>query len=105
MSKALRRSVGARAGWRCDRCGRPTAEDRGQAHHRKLRSRGGGDSLGNLVWLCSRCHGEVHASPALSTAAGFMVPSWGDPAHLPVRRYDGREYLPAGSWERIKEAR
>lgn len=106
MSKTLRKAVGRRAGWRCDMCGCFAPHDFGQAHHRKLRSRGGGDSLANLAWVCGVCHMHIHAEPALSTARGWMVPSWGDPAGFAVQRYDGRRYLPDGeNWKRAEEAR
>ncbi|MEE6280181.1 HNH endonuclease [Georgenia sp. MJ170] len=105
MSKKLRREVGQRAGWRCDACGRPVPEEVGQAHHRKLRSRGGGDSLANLMWVCGACHGWIHGNPALATTAGWMVPSWGDPGGFSVKRYDGERYMPGADWTRQKETR
>ena len=34
---------------------------RGLAKHHKIhRSQGGGDGIGNLLWLCGRCHDEEH---------------------------------------------
>ena len=43
--------------WRCARCGnrRPL-----QAHHRKRRSRGRDDQIGNLEGLCQDCHEKAH---------------------------------------------
>lgn len=45
------------------------------AHHRLPRSRGGGDTASNLAWLCSLCHAHIHAHPAESVAAGWLIPS------------------------------
>lgn len=58
-------------------------------HHRKFRSRQGGDGLGNLVLLCgwgntSGCHGRAHTEAEEATRLGFAVPSWGDPTETPV---------------------
>lgn len=53
-----------------------------------LRSRGGPDAVENLILTCGSgttgCHGWMHANPAEATAAGFIVPSWGDPAGWPI---------------------
>jgi hypothetical protein len=58
-------------------------------HHRKLRSRGGENTVPNLITLSGSgttgSHGWVHAHPAAATRLGFIVPSWiDDPADVPV---------------------
>lgn len=95
MDPGLRHQVYARAGGRCDCCGTPLPGDGWHAHHRRLRSRGGADSLENLVALLPGHHEWAHAHPAAATALGLMVPSWADPAAVPVRRGE-RWYLPTG---------
>lgn len=68
----------ARAGHRCEadlgegRC----TERATEAHHIKLRSRGGSDGDENLMALCSHHHRWAHANPALATELGMMRPSW-----------------------------
>lgn len=81
-----RQILARRALERCEWCGQ--AEGR-EVHHRKFRSRQGGDGLGNLVLLCgfgntSGCHGRAHTEAAEATRLGFTVPSWGDPTSTPV---------------------
>ena len=45
---------------RCERCGALPYWMGLEKHHIKLRSLGGGDERDNLVWLCRRCHNEMH---------------------------------------------
>src|ERR1035438_3963460 len=42
-------------------------------HHRKYRSRGGTNSLDNLIDLCGPCHEWVHAYPERSNALGLSL--------------------------------
>lgn len=91
FSPAIRRAMYERDGFRCVRCGRHFPEGRGlDAHHRHLRSQGGMGTLDNGISLCGSgttgCHGWVHAHPALSYEAGWLVHSWDDPATVQVRR-------------------
>ncbi|MDQ8040488.1 HNH endonuclease signature motif containing protein [Cellulosimicrobium sp. XJ-DQ-B-000] len=97
----LRMDVYARAGGRCDLCRIPLAGNAFDAHHRKLRSRGGEDSLENLVALHRHCHDWVHHHPADATRLGFMVASHADPATTPLHLHgrtwvlpDGRAFVP-----------
>lgn len=64
-------------------------------HHRKLRSRGGGDGVANLAHLCHHCHDWVHAYPKEATRSGWMVSSWSDPALARLWRY--------GRWVRLSD--
>ena len=92
------RIVDERSDRRCERCGHPVQVG-GSHHHRLLRSRGGGNSPQNIVFLCGSgttgCHGWAHANPASATEQGWMLPSKTDPARAPIRRsrYGDYAYL------------
>lgn len=79
-----REGVHRRTGRICDRCGMAG----NQIHHRQRR-REGGHGLANLVLLCDTCHTAVHAHPAESKAAGFIVTVGQDPAAVVLRGYAG----------------
>lgn len=79
----LRQQVRDRALGCCELCAQPLGAIF-QCHHRKLRSRGGQDSVCNLVALHGKCHNRVHGHPAWATEQGFMVASTDDPATIPV---------------------
>jgi 5-methylcytosine-specific restriction endonuclease McrA len=56
--ESLRQQVLRRDGWRCQSCG---AMANLEVHHRRFRSHSGPDSEGNLITLCSKCHGRIHS--------------------------------------------
>lgn len=91
---------------RCARCG-VVIWSNGSRHHRKLRSRGGADAADNLILACGSgttgCHGWMHANPAEATLLGFIVPSWADPATVPIRHalYGWVLLLPDGTAEGV----
>jgi len=62
-------------------------------HHRKLKSRGGKDSVSNLIRIHHSCHNlksdSVHLNPKKAEAKGYMVPSWANPDEYPYTRPDG----------------
>ena len=60
--KQLREQVLRRDGWRCQRCG---SLSHLEIHHIIFRSRSGSDIEQNLITLCARCHGAVHATPEI----------------------------------------
>lgn len=78
----VRKQVIERDDGGCVRCGREAQH----VHHRKLKGIGGtGDDklkygFANLISLCFECHSEIHAHPADSYNAGYLVHSWDDPA-------------------------
>lgn len=82
-----------RAGGYCEKCGRPASESMA-LHHRKLRSRGGKDSVSNLIYVHHGCHNlnsdSIHSQPSYATDKGWMVSSWDDPATSPMVLPDGR---------------
>lgn len=45
----------------CVNCGRYVAEGT-KPHHVLFKSRGGGDTVDNMVMLCNECHFKVHHS-------------------------------------------
>lgn len=66
----VRAEVYWRAGGFCERCGRaPIAV----YHHRRLRSQGGLGTLDNAAGLCDPCHVHIHANPAESYEAGWLI--------------------------------
>lgn len=71
----------------CARCG-VEIWNNGSRHHRKLRSRGGGDEVSNGVLLCGSgttgCHGWAHSRVAEATRLGFIVPGYAYPAAWPI---------------------
>ena len=53
--------------------------------HHRLRRREGNHTAVNALHCCRRCHQDAHASPKIARVAGWIVPSWDDPATVPVR--------------------
>lgn len=85
MPKDVREAVIARAAGRCEHCGRPLV-GKVDIHHRKLRTRGGDDSLGNLMAVTPWCHHEqIHKYPKAAAEHGHQVHAWEDPNEIPVR--------------------
>lgn len=74
--RQARRETESRAKGRCEARVEGVCEGRGsQAHHILRRSQGGADDPSNLAWLCSSCHGHVHANPAWAYEAGLLARS------------------------------
>lgn len=94
--KVVAESVLHRASGICEALIGSGCEGSGQhIHHRKLRSRGGEDTAENCVSICHVCHDWIHANVAESTKLGWIVQSWADPAHQPVRIQ--------GAWLRLSD--
>lgn len=81
-----RRIVEERCGGLCEGCGEKPATE---LHHRKYRSRSGGNEVENLIALCgfgnnqaAGCHGTAHSGEG--GELGWSVHSWRDPATTPV---------------------
>jgi hypothetical protein len=53
-------------------------------HHRKSR-RFGDHRAVNTLHVCSDCHAWIHGNPDASYVLGYLVPSWQDPAEVPIR--------------------
>jgi len=92
IDKSIVALVEQRAGDYCEVCGLPAQE--GMAlHHRKLKSRGGKDTVSNLIRVHHGCHNlntnSIHANPSWAEDKGYMVPSWKDPEEHPIFRPNG----------------
>ena len=102
--EVVRALVWSRARGYCEKCGGSLGES-WALHHRKLRSRGGGDDVTNFLALHHECHNlgtkSVHNNPAEATELGFMVPSWADPAECPVTLPSGESVMltPLGTYK------
>lgn len=85
--EVLRALVWARARGYCEKCG-GSLPSSWALHHRKLRSRGGKDSVENFLALHHGCHNlatdSVHNNPADSMKKGYMVSTWAEPSECPV---------------------
>jgi HNH endonuclease len=96
MKREIAEQVINRAQGYCEFCGRVATESMA-LHHRKLKSRGGKDSVSNLVWIHHECHNlgthSVHLNPQMAEERGFMVGSWQDPHEVPIKSPDGNFYL------------
>jgi len=83
-SRAAYAEVRKRAAGICEGCGAAPATE---FHHRIYRSRGGLDTVVNLLHLCgwgnhTGCHGIAHTIVGAQT--GWSVHGWNDPALVPV---------------------
>lgn len=86
----------------CQRCGKAVGAGREfNLQHRMARGMGGRrgaiaevlNEAPNLITLCGTgttgCHGWIEAHPAEAMRTGFRVPSWADPATVPVLTHTG----------------
>lgn len=80
----LRLTVYERAGGKCECCGDMLKLSGYECHHRKLRSRGGQDSVSNLACLCRLCHRRLHGRIKFAEENGFIVSQFDDPAAVPM---------------------
>jgi hypothetical protein len=99
MDGELRDAIFTRAGGYCDLCRKRLPVDTWQCHHRLLRSRGGTDSLVNLIALHTNCHTWIHNHPTWADDNGFMVPTHHDPLVWPVHRWQLAWMAPGATWE------
>jgi hypothetical protein len=69
----------------CEVCSSARATN---AHHRRGLGQGGTWTPSNLLHVCGTgttgCHGHITTHPAVSREQGWSVPSWRDPAGVPV---------------------
>jgi hypothetical protein len=86
MDKMIRERVWERSKGYCEMCGIPMDKQDFALHHRKLKSRGGKDTMSNLIALHHGCHNtrtdSIHLNPKWATEHGFMVSSWSDPENV-----------------------
>lgn len=89
---AAERAAIDRDGARCLRCGVNLEGRSASVHHRKLKGRATPrrdyDLVENLVVLCGTgttgCHSWCHHNRAEAARTGWIVPSWDDPALVPL---------------------
>ena len=85
----------------CERCGDPLDPFYYSLQHRRARQMGGTkrpDTASNLAALCGSattgCHQWVESHPDAAILDGWRVPSWDDPALVPIRHWElGLVYL------------
>ena len=91
MDQKIVKLVKERAGGYCEVCG-GVREESMALHHRKLKSRGGKDTVANLIWIHHGCHNlktdSIHLNPEKSEQKGWMVSSWQEPEETPFFRPD-----------------
>jgi hypothetical protein len=92
LSKELREQVLSRAEGYCEFCGNGLPEVFA-LHHRKLKSRGGKDTVDNLIAVHHSCHNgstnAIHFNVALSESTGHIVPTHADPSEYPLTLANG----------------
>jgi hypothetical protein len=71
----------------CQQCG--VKNTRLEAHHIKLTSEGGKDTINNLITLCSKCHSKVHSGKIQLKAKGVS----GFKDKIAQRTMQGKHYL------------
>lgn len=96
MNSKIVETVKARAGDYCEICGK-SALDSMAMHHRKLKSRGGKDSVSNLIRIHHKCHNlgnkSIHMNPMDAESKGWMVSSWQEPCDVAFTQPDGTKVL------------
>jgi 5-methylcytosine-specific restriction endonuclease McrA len=61
----IRKKAGRLRGWKCEICGRKYSEGWAmECHHKVASSRGGADTLENLLITCQFCHYSLHLDMA-----------------------------------------
>jgi 5-methylcytosine-specific restriction endonuclease McrA len=69
----------------CEACGVALIDGAQQVHHRKKRSRGGGNGYSNLMVTCVVCNMQkIEHEVAWATRFGYLVASHQDPEKIPV---------------------
>lgn len=81
ISREAYRAVATRSGGICERC---MVEVAIHMHHRKFRSRGGMDTVSNIVHLCQTCHLWAHSEGIEATDNGWAIATGGNPEGLAI---------------------
>ena len=87
-----------RDGKNCRRCYRNLEGQMASLHHRKLKGRkvpkSEWDLVENIVLLCGSgttgCHGWAHHNRPEAERTGWIVPSWENPASVPMVTLNGQ---------------
>lgn len=89
-----KRIVRARSGGRCEAISKVCTGTAAHFHHRQSRKHKDQRPV-NCLHVCSSCHDHIHAvdgsgSITKSRLLGWIVPSWADPADIPVKKTGNR---------------
>jgi len=87
LHENLRIATLMRDDFRCQQC--RVKNTRLEAHHIKLTSEGGKDTINNLITLCSKCHSKVHSGKIQLKAKGVS----GFKDKIAQRTMQGKHYL------------
>jgi hypothetical protein len=87
LHENLRLATLLRDDFRCQQCG--VKNTRLEAHHIKLTSEGGKDTINNLITLCEQCHSKVHSGKIQLKAKGVS----GFKDKVAQRTMQGKHYL------------
>jgi hypothetical protein len=105
IKKDIINKVIERANGYCEVCGLALTDY--ALHHRKLKSRGGKDSVSNLMVVHHSCHNlgtaSIHLNPETATERGYMVSSWSEPEDVAVRQPDGIMVLFKNNGQKVVE--
>lgn len=82
FTETTKAEVRRRSGNRCEIHGCPHRAT--QFHHRKLRRHGDHRAV-NCLHICTDHHVEIHDNVEVSYVMGWLVPSYKDPADVPLR--------------------
>lgn len=89
FSEETKAFVRRRSGNKCEARAEGCTGKATQFHHRQLREHGDHRDV-NCLHVCAWCHIPViHGHPELSYVMGWLVPSYMDPAEVPVLRGSG----------------
>ena len=93
IDKKVVATVINRANGYCEVCGGSALPENMALHHRKLKSRGGKDTVSNLILIHHGCHNlktdSIHLKPASAEQKGWIVPSYKEPHEFPFVKPDG----------------
>jgi len=87
LHENLRLATLLRDDFRCQQCG--VKNTRLEAHHIKLTSEGGKDTINNLITLCEQCHSKVHSGKIHLRKPGVS----GFKDKIAQRTMQGKHYL------------
>jgi len=68
VTESIKKEVMFRQDYKCFNCGKKLPPSR-HFHHKKPVSKGGKNTLSNIIILCPDCHGEHHHKQRVQTAS------------------------------------
>lgn len=98
----VRQRVRQRAGGLCERCASVLQSDSHSHHHRIPRRDNGFDAIGNLLYLCLKCHREIHRNERYAYSRGWMAyPGFDDITPVFIRKEFWAVLRADGTYERV----